>query len=92
VAPLHRGGLPILQERGVVRTEYESTTLRGNLGLPGPGEPLHGGPPRFQLQKKLLQQPGAEAQDYGEQVDDILALLRGTYRSADGVDAHAGSR
>jgi len=25
--------LPILRERGVVRTEYESTTLRGNLGL-----------------------------------------------------------
>ncbi len=44
--------------------------------------------PRFGLQKTLLLQPGAEAQDYGEQVDDILALLRGTYRSADGVEAH----
>jgi alkanesulfonate monooxygenase SsuD/methylene tetrahydromethanopterin reductase-like flavin-dependent oxidoreductase (luciferase family) len=28
--------IPILQERGVVRTEYESATLRGNLGLPIP--------------------------------------------------------
>jgi FMN-dependent oxidoreductase (nitrilotriacetate monooxygenase family) len=28
--------IPILQERGIVRTEYESTTLRGNLGLPIP--------------------------------------------------------
>jgi hypothetical protein len=28
--------VPILQERGIVRTEYESTTLRGNLGLPIP--------------------------------------------------------
>jgi FMN-dependent oxidoreductase (nitrilotriacetate monooxygenase family) len=28
--------LPILRERGVVRTDYESTTLRGNLGLPIP--------------------------------------------------------
>jgi FMN-dependent oxidoreductase (nitrilotriacetate monooxygenase family) len=28
--------LPILRERGVVRSEYESTTLRGNLGLPIP--------------------------------------------------------
>jgi FMN-dependent oxidoreductase (nitrilotriacetate monooxygenase family) len=28
--------LPILRERGVVRREYESTTLRGNLGLPTP--------------------------------------------------------
>lgn len=25
--------VPLLQERGVLRTEYESTTLRGNLGL-----------------------------------------------------------
>ncbi|MFF7238943.1 MsnO8 family LLM class oxidoreductase [Streptomyces collinus] len=45
--------------------------------------------PRFRLQQRLLHQPGAEAQDYGEQVDDILALLRGDYRSADGVEAHA---
>jgi FMN-dependent oxidoreductase (nitrilotriacetate monooxygenase family) len=28
--------LPILQERGVYRTEYESDTLRGNLGIPIP--------------------------------------------------------
>jgi FMN-dependent oxidoreductase (nitrilotriacetate monooxygenase family) len=28
--------VPILQERGVVRTEYDATTLRGNLGLPVP--------------------------------------------------------
>ncbi|WP_433378578.1 LLM class flavin-dependent oxidoreductase [Actinoplanes sp. CA-142083] len=28
--------LPILRQRGVARTEYESTTLRGNLGLPIP--------------------------------------------------------
>lgn len=30
------GVLPILRERGVVRAEYEATTLRGNLGLPIP--------------------------------------------------------
>jgi FMN-dependent oxidoreductase (nitrilotriacetate monooxygenase family) len=29
--------LPILRERGIARSEYESTTLRGNLGLPIPG-------------------------------------------------------
>jgi alkanesulfonate monooxygenase SsuD/methylene tetrahydromethanopterin reductase-like flavin-dependent oxidoreductase (luciferase family) len=46
------------------------------------------GSPRFQLQKTLLQLPGAQSQDYGEQIDDILGLLRGTYRSADGVEAH----
>jgi FMN-dependent oxidoreductase (nitrilotriacetate monooxygenase family) len=28
--------IPILQDRGVVRREYDSTTLRGNLGLPIP--------------------------------------------------------
>lgn len=28
--------VPILQERGVFRTEYEADTLRGNLGLPVP--------------------------------------------------------
>ena len=28
--------LPILQERGVCRTEYEADTLHGNLGLPKP--------------------------------------------------------
>lgn len=28
--------VPILQERGLFRTEYEANTLRGNLGLPFP--------------------------------------------------------
>ena len=42
---------------------------------------------RFALQQQLLHQPGAEPPDYGEQVDDILALLpalpfRGRARSA----------
>ena len=46
------------------------------------------GSPRFALHKKLLQQPNAEAQDYAEQVDDILALIAGSYRTADGVEAH----
>ncbi|MFI1735614.1 MsnO8 family LLM class oxidoreductase [Streptomyces acidicola] len=46
------------------------------------------GSPRIALQRKLLQQPNAESQDYREQVDDIVALLAGTYRSADGVEAH----
>jgi luciferase family oxidoreductase group 1 len=46
------------------------------------------GSPRLQLQKALLQLPGAHSQDYTEQVGDILALLRGTYRSAEGVEAH----
>lgn len=28
--------IPELQRRGLFRTEYEATTLRGNLGIPGP--------------------------------------------------------
>lgn len=28
--------VPILQERGLFRNEYESDTLRGNLGIPVP--------------------------------------------------------
>ncbi|MEU0005317.1 LLM class flavin-dependent oxidoreductase [Streptomyces sp. NPDC006314] len=47
------------------------------------------GSPRFLLQQQLLHPPGTSPQDYGEQVDDILALLRGDYRSSDGVEAHA---
>ncbi|MEV4947044.1 LLM class flavin-dependent oxidoreductase [Streptomyces sp. NPDC053755] len=47
------------------------------------------GSPRVALQRRLLQQPHAEPQDYAEQVDDILALLAGTYRSPDGIEAHA---
>jgi FMN-dependent oxidoreductase (nitrilotriacetate monooxygenase family) len=31
--------VPILQARGLYRTEYESTTLRGNLGIPVPENP-----------------------------------------------------
>jgi alkanesulfonate monooxygenase SsuD/methylene tetrahydromethanopterin reductase-like flavin-dependent oxidoreductase (luciferase family) len=46
------------------------------------------GSPRLAMQKKLLQLPGAQSQDYTEQVEDILALLRGVYKSAEGVEAH----
>ncbi|MGE7388441.1 LLM class flavin-dependent oxidoreductase [Streptomyces sp. NPDC004126] len=47
------------------------------------------GHPRVALQQRLLNLPGARAQDYAEQVDDVLALLRGDYRSPEGVEAHA---
>lgn len=43
--------------------------------------------PRFALHKALLQLPGAESQNYTEQLDDILALIADTY-SADGQEAH----
>ena len=31
------GVVPILQQRGLFRTEYQAETLRGHLGLPIPG-------------------------------------------------------
>jgi alkanesulfonate monooxygenase SsuD/methylene tetrahydromethanopterin reductase-like flavin-dependent oxidoreductase (luciferase family) len=46
------------------------------------------GSPRVALQRRLLLLPHAEPQDYAEQIDDILALLAGTYRSPEGVEAH----
>jgi len=46
------------------------------------------GSPRFALQKTLLQLPGAQSQDYTEQVDDVLALIAGAYRSPEGEEAH----
>jgi alkanesulfonate monooxygenase SsuD/methylene tetrahydromethanopterin reductase-like flavin-dependent oxidoreductase (luciferase family) len=46
------------------------------------------GSPRFALQRALLHQPHAQAPDYTKQVDDVLALLRGTYHGADGTEAH----
>ncbi|GAA3102837.1 LLM class flavin-dependent oxidoreductase [Streptosporangium carneum] len=45
--------------------------------------------PLFALYSSLLQQPGAQSPDFADQVDDIIALLAGTYRSADGLAAHA---
>jgi alkanesulfonate monooxygenase SsuD/methylene tetrahydromethanopterin reductase-like flavin-dependent oxidoreductase (luciferase family) len=43
--------------------------------------------PQLTLQKALLQLPGAQSQNYTEQVDDILALIADTY-SAEGEEAH----
>ncbi|NEA50055.1 LLM class flavin-dependent oxidoreductase [Streptomyces sp. SID10815] len=45
--------------------------------------------PRIALQRELLQLPGAESPDYAAQIDDLLALLAGGYRSPAGVEAHA---
>jgi alkanesulfonate monooxygenase SsuD/methylene tetrahydromethanopterin reductase-like flavin-dependent oxidoreductase (luciferase family) len=44
--------------------------------------------PRIGLQRKLLTLPSAEPQDYTEQVGDVLALLRGTYVTEDGIEGH----
>lgn len=43
--------------------------------------------PRFALQQALLKLEGAQSADYGEQLDDILAFLAGTWVSREGVPA-----
>jgi alkanesulfonate monooxygenase SsuD/methylene tetrahydromethanopterin reductase-like flavin-dependent oxidoreductase (luciferase family) len=44
--------------------------------------------PRLVLTAELLQQEKAESADYGRLVEDVLGLLHGSYRSADGLDPH----
>ncbi|MGW0337551.1 LLM class flavin-dependent oxidoreductase [Streptomyces sp. NPDC003011] len=86
------GGRPPGQAAGPRPTTTPVVDGRAPNGLKIPprfsSEQLTGSP-RFLLQQQLLHQPGARPQDYGEQVDDLLALLRGDYRSADGIEAHA---
>jgi alkanesulfonate monooxygenase SsuD/methylene tetrahydromethanopterin reductase-like flavin-dependent oxidoreductase (luciferase family) len=43
---------------------------------------------RFLLTSNMLQQQNAESAGYADLLADILGLLRGTYRSADGLDPH----
>ncbi|MEU6432276.1 LLM class flavin-dependent oxidoreductase [Microbispora sp. NPDC046973] len=45
--------------------------------------------PQLALQAALLQQPGALTPDFADQVDEVIAFLDGTYRSPDGIAAHA---
>ncbi|MEV0581153.1 LLM class flavin-dependent oxidoreductase [Streptomyces sp. NPDC050392] len=86
------GGRPPERKDGPAPTTIPVTDGRTPNGLRIPPrfsfEHLLGSP-RTALQQRLLHQPGARAQDYGEQIDDILALLHGTYRSDDGIEAHA---
>jgi alkanesulfonate monooxygenase SsuD/methylene tetrahydromethanopterin reductase-like flavin-dependent oxidoreductase (luciferase family) len=46
------------------------------------------GTPRFLMQKQLLALPGAQQQDYTEQIGDVLRLIAGSYVSAEGAVAH----
>ena len=64
------------------------TTPNGLLIPPGFDFTKILGAPRFALQRDLLQQPNATSQNYTEQIGDLLALLRGTYATAEGVEAH----
>ncbi|MFD4133978.1 LLM class flavin-dependent oxidoreductase [Streptomyces goshikiensis] len=65
-------------------------TTDNGLRIPPPFSFSHlRGHPRVALQERLLNLPGARPPDYAEQVGDVLALLRGEYRSREGVAAHA---
>jgi luciferase family oxidoreductase group 1 len=44
--------------------------------------------PRLKLTSDLLQQRNAESADYGALLDDIIGLLRGTYRSPEGLNPY----
>lgn len=87
------GGKPREPKSAVPVTSASQTSVRGAAGngllIPARFDPT---PllksPRFALHKALLQLPGAESQDYTEQVDDILALIADTYRSDAGEEAH----
>ncbi len=90
--PPHQAREPALATRARAESSAVGASGRAPNGLRIPArfspERLLASP-RFALQRKLLQLPNAEPQDYGEQVDDILALLRGRYVSPDGIEAHA---
>jgi alkanesulfonate monooxygenase SsuD/methylene tetrahydromethanopterin reductase-like flavin-dependent oxidoreductase (luciferase family) len=100
VDALHPGRLDLGLGRSGGRPPGQSRS--GPAQAPPPGTTAPNGlliPPRFSLErllasprlalnKKLLMLPGAQPQNYTEQVDDVLALLAGRYQTADGVEAH----
>jgi alkanesulfonate monooxygenase SsuD/methylene tetrahydromethanopterin reductase-like flavin-dependent oxidoreductase (luciferase family) len=98
-SPKRRGGLGgiappegegIAPPEGKLIVSSEATTARKGLLIPPKFDVTRLlGSPRFAMQRALLQLPGAKSQDYAEQVSDVLALLRGTYRSADGEHGRA---
>jgi alkanesulfonate monooxygenase SsuD/methylene tetrahydromethanopterin reductase-like flavin-dependent oxidoreductase (luciferase family) len=79
---------PALVGGGAAATVVDGRTPNGLLIPPRFSFQRLLGSPRFALQKTLLQLPHAEAQNYTEQVSDVLALIAGTYRSEQGAEAH----
>ncbi|MDJ0413343.1 LLM class flavin-dependent oxidoreductase [Rhodococcus opacus] len=66
------------------------TEIRAGVVIPAPFDPF--GlllSPRLTAAQSVLQQPGALSPAFDQQVDDILALLDGTYRTPDGIELHA---
>jgi alkanesulfonate monooxygenase SsuD/methylene tetrahydromethanopterin reductase-like flavin-dependent oxidoreductase (luciferase family) len=79
---------PALAGRGTAASVVNGRTPNGLLIPPRFSFTRLLDSPRFALQKTLLQLPHAESQNYTEQVTDVLALIAGTYRSAQGEEAH----
>jgi alkanesulfonate monooxygenase SsuD/methylene tetrahydromethanopterin reductase-like flavin-dependent oxidoreductase (luciferase family) len=79
---------PALVGGGAAATVVDGRTPSGLLIPPRFDVRRLLGSPRFALQKRLLQLPHAESQNYTEQVEDVLALIAGTYRSPEGEEAH----
>ena len=79
---------PALAGRGAAATVVDGRAPNGLLIPPPFSFKRLLGSPRFALQKRLLTLPHAESQNYTEQVDDVLELIAGTYRSAEGEEAH----
>jgi luciferase family oxidoreductase group 1 len=90
------GGRNFLRDRAAASTRAEGSGRVNEArhtanGLLLPARPSLRGltqSPRLRLTSDLLQQQGAESADYAELLDEIVGLLRGTYRSADGLDPH----
>ena len=76
----HRTALSTVEEFGLIDALHPGRIDLG-LGRTPPAED-------DTIISTLLQLPGAHPQDHVEQVGDLLALLRGTYRSEKGVEAH----
>jgi luciferase family oxidoreductase group 1 len=88
--PKSRGGLGGIAPPEETLLSSEAATARKGLLIPPKFDVTRLlGSPRFAMQRALLQLPGAKSQDYAEQVSDVLALLRGTYTSADGERGRA---
>ncbi|MBV9578050.1 MAG: LLM class flavin-dependent oxidoreductase [Chloroflexi bacterium] len=73
---------------GGSRTAVVDGWTTNGVRIPARYSPAHlVNSPRFAMQRTLLQLPGAQPQNYTEQVGDMLALLAGTYRSREGEPA-----
>jgi alkanesulfonate monooxygenase SsuD/methylene tetrahydromethanopterin reductase-like flavin-dependent oxidoreductase (luciferase family) len=79
---------PALVGGGAAATVVDGRTPNGLLIPPRFSFQRVAGSPRFAMQRRLLQLPNAEPQNYTEQVGDVLALIAGTYLSPEGEEAH----